>query len=357
MLIRESDVVTEDLYASGNSVVIRGRIEGDLVATAFESIVIEGVVEGDVIALTTRLEIAGEVGGSVRGMADQVVISGRVGDDLIVAARTIRSTGSVARDILAFGYRMTTTPDSAVGRDLKVQVLDHVRLAGVFEGDAEVNAGSLVVVDGTTVGGDLRYRAEATIGDVKVDGVSIELGNLPTPIRVKTLLLLGALLGALAVVALTFLMFWVAPTAVRLAADAVAGWRWVLAMVVGLAVLIVPAAIFAGLAAGAAWSSPDFVLIVVVVLSPFVALWLAVLASSLMVGYVPVAIAVGRRLLPRRSVFVHVLAGLLLVAATAFVPVIGPLLTTIAWFTGLGAWFLGAWRARRPGSRTFEAAS
>lgn len=352
VLIRESDVITEDLYASGNSVVIRGRIEGDLVATSFESIVVEGVVEGDIVALTTQLTISGEVGGSVRGVADQVLISGSVGDDVVVAARTIRISGMVGRDVLSFGYQLTTTPEAQVGRDVRIQMIDHTRLAGSVGGDAEINADRLVVVDGAMIGGDLRYRAKAEVGDVSVNGVSIQLGRVPTPIRVKTLLLLSTALAGLSLVAVTFLVFWLAPTSLRHAIDAASGWRWLRSLVRGVGFIVVPAAGYGGLVIAAGASSPDLAVVALVMLVPFLTAWMAALVLGALVGVVPVAAAIGRRLVPRRSVFVHVTIGLVLVVGGALLPVVGWAVAAVTLLTGLGAWLSGAWNAR--GARSFE---
>ena len=93
-------------------------------------------------------------------------------------------------------------------------------------------------------------------------------------------------------------------------------------------------------AAGAALSSPDLVIVVVIVLIPFAAVWLAALTAGLVVGFVPVAAAMGRRLMPQRSVFLQVLMGLIIAGLAVLVPVIGPGIAGLVWLTGLGAWML-----------------
>ena len=68
VLVRADDVVTEDLYAAGNRISIEGRIEGDLVAAAFEEVVISGEVTGDVTVVAGRVTITGtSVGRFVSG--------------------------------------------------------------------------------------------------------------------------------------------------------------------------------------------------------------------------------------------------------------------------------------------------
>jgi hypothetical protein len=72
VLVRADDVVTEDLYAAGNRITIEGRVEGDLIAAAFEDVLISGEVTGDVTVVAGRVTITGTVGGSVRVAAGLV---------------------------------------------------------------------------------------------------------------------------------------------------------------------------------------------------------------------------------------------------------------------------------------------
>ena len=65
VLIREGDVVAEDLYVAANRVQIDGLVEGDLTVAAFGAVVIGGEVEGSVTVLASRVEVTGTVGGSV----------------------------------------------------------------------------------------------------------------------------------------------------------------------------------------------------------------------------------------------------------------------------------------------------
>ena len=84
VLVRADDVVTEDLYAAGNRITIEGRIEGDLIAAAFEEVVISGEVTGDVTVVAGRVTITGTVGGSVRVAAGRVEVGGSIAEDLAV---------------------------------------------------------------------------------------------------------------------------------------------------------------------------------------------------------------------------------------------------------------------------------
>ena len=96
VLVRADDVVTEDLYAAGNRITIEGRIEGDLIAAAFEEIVISGEVTGDVTVVAGRVTITGTVGGR---SASPPAWS--------------RSSGSIAEDLAAVSWETVVDPERA----------------------------------------------------------------------------------------------------------------------------------------------------------------------------------------------------------------------------------------------------
>ena len=77
VIIREDDVVADDLYAGAIRVVVEGRIDGDLIAFAAEEIVINGSVGGSVVAVTPRVVVTGSVNGSLRTVASSVSVDSR----------------------------------------------------------------------------------------------------------------------------------------------------------------------------------------------------------------------------------------------------------------------------------------
>lgn len=144
VLVREGDVVTEDLYAAAQRrVIVRGVVEGDLVATAFEDVVVEGTVEGDVLAVAPTVRIDGEVGGSVRVIGGRLELSGSVADDVAAAAAFVDIGGTVGRDALLFGWSSDLSGD--VGRHARMTLGGALRMSGVVAGDVEVNADSSII--------------------------------------------------------------------------------------------------------------------------------------------------------------------------------------------------------------------
>ena len=350
VLVRESDIVGEDLYASGNRIVVRGVIQGDLVAAAFESIVIEGTVEGNVIAVAGSVTVSGDVGGSVRVVADVVTISGSVGGDVVALARNLDIEGQVPRDILAALGSLSVS--GSVGRDIRVAAWGENRISGVVGRDVESNSDRLTISDGASIGGDVRYRGTAQFGDFQADGTVIALGSPPTPVRVQALAILGIVLALLGLLSLGFLSFWVTPRTAQLAIAKVGGFRWVTSGLVGALALVVPLATYLLFVVGAGIASPDLAAPAGAFASPLLAMYLLIVSLGLLVGVVPLATALGAALLKRRSAFAHYVAGLMVLVvglgalATWSTPWLAVLVAAGILTVGVGAWLRGAWSAR-----------
>ena len=137
--VAHDEVIDDDLYASGESVLIDGTITGDLISFSSNT-TINGTVEGDVLAMGQTLTINGEVGGSVRsaGMLTTLNPTAHVGKDLFVAGYGLNTAeGSMVEgDIRFFGGQGTL--DGDVGGDVIVAGAG-VTINGNVAGDVETN--------------------------------------------------------------------------------------------------------------------------------------------------------------------------------------------------------------------------
>src|SRR3990170_2845952 len=88
VLVRDGDVVDEDLYAGGNQVLIEGTVRGDLMVPAFQRLEISGTVEGDVVGYSPLVVVTGTIGGSLRVAADVVRGEGGGGGGPFTGARS-----------------------------------------------------------------------------------------------------------------------------------------------------------------------------------------------------------------------------------------------------------------------------
>jgi cytoskeletal protein CcmA (bactofilin family) len=320
VLVRADDVVTEDLYAAGNRITIEGRIEGDLIAAAFEEVLISGEVTGDVTVVASRVTITGTVGGSVRASAALVQVGGSIAEDLAAATweTIVDPTGVIGRDLINWGRRGRV--EGRVARDLTGR-FSSLALDGEVGGSVDVNVGNLVVGAAAEVDGDVAYRStrEAEVSSSAIGGSVIQRTPLPANIQVRALQLLTVLLVAFILTAAGLLFASAWPEQFQLTMTAAGrGWRTWLA---GLGILVSPllAAGVLGFILGVAPSAAA-VPLVVVLLPVVLGIGGLVLLASLL-GVIPAAAAVGRIVSRRRaSPPAALLLGMLPVAIVVLIP-------------------------------------
>ncbi len=221
IIITEDDVVEQDLYAVANRVIIRGKIDGDLIAIAGQDVRIEGEVTGSVMALSPEVVVTGTIGQSLRATSPSVVVSGSIGNDLVVVAGSleISAEGSVAKDVVLWAWNASLL--GAIGGGLE-GAQRNLYLAGDIEGEVSVSVRRLEVVGPLSVGGDLDYRstAEATgLDQATVGGAVVRQEPVPANIRLRALGLVGRLLVAISLSALALLVVWGWPKRTQRALD------------------------------------------------------------------------------------------------------------------------------------------
>ena len=337
VLVRADDVVTEDLYAAGNRIAIEGRIEGDLLAVAFEEILISGEVTGDVTVVAARVTISGTVGGSVRVAGGVVQVAGSIAEDLAVASweTVVDPTATIGRDLINWGRHGQVA--GRVDRDLTGR-FSRLTLDGAVGGSVDVNVGILVVGSAAEVDGDVAYRStrEAEVNSSAVGGSVIQRTPLPANIQVRALQLLTVLLVMFILTAAGLLAASAWPQQFESTmTTAGRGWRTWLS---GLGVLVSPllAAGVLGFILGVAPSAAA-VPLVIVLLPVVLGLGGLVLMASLF-GVLPAAGAVGRVITRRRaSPPAAVLVGMLLIGIVVLIPIVRLVAAAIIVPLGVGA--------------------
>jgi cytoskeletal protein CcmA (bactofilin family) len=106
--VAANEVIPDDLYCFGETIIIDGTVKGDLVAAGSE-IRINGTVEGDVLAAARTIIINGVVKDDARmaGMDVQIAEKAQVGDDVNVAAFNFNSRpgSQIGGDLYARTYQ------------------------------------------------------------------------------------------------------------------------------------------------------------------------------------------------------------------------------------------------------------
>jgi len=351
-------IVSDDLYAFGNTITIDGIVEGDVVAFG-QIVVIGGEVHGSVITAAQTVRVDGTVDGTVRAGGAWVDVGGLVGGDVVAGASRVGVSGDVARDLAAGAQSVSLT--GSVGRNVLVGS-ESLTIAGEVGGDVRAQSNKVTVTSQGSVDGSVDYWSD-TEADVS-GNVAGEVSRFEPPTNHDRRPERGAsgvartILGAIVAWIQSFVGFLLLGLFLVFAArpptlgssQAVLDRPW-LSLGVGLAVFFgVPMAagfvFFIGLFFGAWWLS--FVVMAVY--------WLLLLAG-LVVG----SLSVGRVILRAGSsagepaLAWSLLLGLVLVWIAAAVPVLGWFAAWAVMLAGAGALVL-LWmgKAHKPAIQPVE---
>lgn len=267
VLVDTGAVVADDLYAAGNRVVVQGRVDGDLVASAFEDILITGEVTGDVMGVAASVVVSGRVGGAVRVVTPDLVLDGEVAGDVVVLAWDTLLGGSLGGDAVVWSRHADLT--GSIGGDLEGQ-MDTLVLGGNVEGFVDVTVDRLAAEDGAVVGGDLAYRSASRspeIEGVEVGGVVVARRPLEPNIRLRALLIFSKLVSGLGAAVVGLLVMWAAPAQARRATETIRR-SWPAAWGRGVVVCAAPLLIVVVAGVMIALASAETALPVVAVLVP-----------------------------------------------------------------------------------------
>lgn len=118
-VVDEGEVIEDDLFITGNTVVMNGTVEGDLFA-AGNRVEINGVVEGNVIAAGNTVIVNGEVQGSLFIGGQNISVGATVGGSLMVGANSLDLIADALVDGSLYygGYTLDADESSEIMRNL-----------------------------------------------------------------------------------------------------------------------------------------------------------------------------------------------------------------------------------------------
>ena len=351
VLVDSGSVITDDLYAAGNRVVIAGRVAGDLIVAAYEDVTITGTVTGDVVGVAGSVVVTGNVGESLRVAAPEVVVSGRVGDDVLAAAWSATLDGEVAGEVTLWSWAADV--GGRIGGDLEGQMRT-LDLHGRIDHNVDVSVRRLTVSDETSVGSDLGFRSPRPavgIEDADVGGAVVHRLPLAPNIRIRALVLLAkVVLGLLAAIA-GLVVMWALPglTSRAIARVSESWWR---AWLRGLGVLALPVVVVGQALLLLRLAPLQAAIPFLGVLGP---MFIALLGLVLMLGFVaPAAVFpwLGRIGQPRRGPVRAFVYSAALVVLASLIPWVSWVIVLVLFPIGIGGWVVAA-----PISETAEGAS
>lgn len=336
-----NETVDDTLVATGDSVIVDGVVNGDLLVIA-QTLEVRGTIKGDVVSLAKTTVVSGTVEGRIFNCSRSMELDGELGHSLynwgqslrveqrahvgegIVAGGDISLEGDVKRSVTLYGE---VNVSGTVGRDLT--------LAGG-------RLGSLVLTNRARVGGNLTARVHQ-LKDVHIaDGASIS-GKRDIQLRVqKSRFTLRFFLHQVVWLAASMLVGWLGlalfPGFLQACTQAVgSGWR---SLLLGLGVLAgTPVAIV--------------VLAITLVGIPISLMLLAfylaaIYLAKLWVGAFLGAIFLKPAAATKRDWLLRLLLGLIIITIVGLVPYLGGLVRLTVVCLGLGAFAWQLYPVPRP---------
>lgn len=158
-IIQKTQTIDDDLFITGESVRVSGRVKGDVYA-AGGRVVIDGNVNGDVLAAGGTINVGGRVGGSVRAAGgiiniDKAIIGGgltTLGGDVNISPTAKINGGAV---VGAGNYIL----DGSVTHGLTGGAGQMI-INGLVGKDIHVGAGSLQLGKNAKISGNLIYSSQ-----------------------------------------------------------------------------------------------------------------------------------------------------------------------------------------------------
>lgn len=143
--IGSGEVIDDDVFLNGEVVTMDGTVNGLLLASG-QTITINGKVNGDAILLANNVIISegASVAGNVITLAATTVIEGEITGSLMGAnsATTLGNKSNIGRNVYFAGFSFTTEPGAIINRDLFTADYQ-VILEGTVGRDAAIAAAAI----------------------------------------------------------------------------------------------------------------------------------------------------------------------------------------------------------------------
>lgn len=346
--IGEGEVIDDDLYLLGTTIIVNGTVNGDVFA-AGTTIEINGTVNGNVSLAGTDVTINGTVSQGARIAANSVTIAGMVAEDALILSNTtdLIASGEVGRDLIL--TVATATIDGTVERRV-AGVADKVTHNGSIGAEFDMSLSNLVINDGASIGGDLTYRSEseaeiasgAEIGGETMHEMVAEATDIDVGFSLDSIAVGVAGLIMTAVYGTVFLL--VFPRLTITASNQLLE-NPLMSIGMGIVFLIVVPIV-------------SILVMITVVGIPLGLIALLLYGIALFSAQIFVGMTIGRLILSfiadgnRRLIqFLGLLIGLLILFGISFIPYVGPWAPLIVVILGLGGLMLAIGRLRKEPAR------
>ncbi len=328
--VASGEVVDDDLYVAGETIVIDGTVNGDLWALG-STITVNGEIKGSIVAIGQTINVNGNVGHAVRLAGQSINISGNVSGDLIVfgSEANIASKVKIGGDMLFSAGNVRL--NGPVDKDVKGSGSE-VIVANVVGGDVELKVKNLTLTSSANVQGNLTYTSEneADIqSGAKVEGKTTH--NMPEVKKPAPFSgIVGKLIGFLMALVTGLIIILIIPGRSASVADSIRNKPWTS---LGWGAVILFATPIAAI-----------VVCITVIGIPVGLIALALYAIAIYISQVFVGLFIGRWIIGRfrevesRAIMVGALAlGLIIITLLGLIPYLGFWIGLAVALFGLGA--------------------
>lgn len=328
--VRQGETVDSSVYLAGQTVSVDGTVNGD-VYCAGQSVTINGTVNGDVICAGQTVAISGDVRGSVRAAAQTLTVSGKVSKSVTLMGQqiTIEKTAAIADDATLTGADVML--QGSLGRDVVAAGATLTLNGATINRNVTTAANTITINSSSRVGGNFEYTSQnqftppsgTVVGQLTFHRAEKKQQTIGSGI-------MGALLGALMLIASWLILALVAPRAFHgLTADAMRRPGRVALLGVAGGIVVPVLALFA---------------MITVLGVPLGILIIVGWVLALLLGGPIAAYLIGRLVLPNvRNALLFMLVGSVIVVIIYNIPLLNVLFVLATWALSIGVllsyWF------------------
>jgi hypothetical protein len=166
--VSTNELITNDVYMAGASIMSAGNIEGDLVAGG-GTILVSNPVSGDAILGGGNITILSDIGDDVRVTGGNIIVHAGVGGDMIAAGGQIILGGAGVQGDVAIAAGSIRI-DAPVSGDLKLAG-GSIYINAPVSGDITIEGGMVTLGSNAVITSSLLYTAEKEL--TKEDGATV----------------------------------------------------------------------------------------------------------------------------------------------------------------------------------------
>ena len=158
ILIKENEVINDDLYITGDKIIINGIVNGDVLATG-KSIIVNGYIRDSAMTIAKEVTISGNIGHGLRVAGFNLLINGTIGKDLLIAGSkiTLSKNAIIGGSVLFAGTELNV--NGLINGDI-IGSGSLVNIQNKIMGSAQIKAKHLTLMKKAYIGGNLTYTSE-----------------------------------------------------------------------------------------------------------------------------------------------------------------------------------------------------